>query len=113
MKTKLLKIADFLRLIDETGNLSLTNIAVIVVICQLFVSKIVSFTDVAALLTVLSSYTFKRYIQRRNRYSKEPKIEIAQSLDHVKLDSMFNDLERLKLASGFKNVTVENSRKNF
>lgn len=111
MKAKLLKALDFVRLLDETGNLSLTNIAVMVVLVKVAMSSFVSPAELGALLTVISSYSFKRYNQRRHRYSKEPKIDVVQNLDKVKLDGMYNDLERLKLAAGFKkNVTAENLR---
>ena len=111
MKARILKALDFLRLLDEAGCLSLTNIAVMVVLVKVAMSQFPSFAELAALLTVLSTYTFKRYTQRKHRYSKEPKIEIAANLDRVKLDAMSNDLERLKLAAGFKkHVSTENPR---
>ena len=66
---------DFVRLLDETGTLSLTNIAVILVLVKIAVNGNPSFAELGTLLTVLSSYTVKRYTQRKHRYSREPRID--------------------------------------
>ena len=110
MRQKLLKALDFLRLLDENGVLSITNLAVILILIKITLAAQVNFAEMGALLTVISGYQFKHYFRRQYAQSKEPKIEVVTSLDKVKLDMLNNDVERLKLAAGFKNVASTSSQ---
>ena len=55
------RILTFLNLLDNGGNLSLTNIAVIICLVKLAMSAQLSSTDVAALLAAIANYCHKRY----------------------------------------------------
>jgi len=67
MKARLLQIANFLRLLDEDGLASLSNIAVIVVLIKMAFSTSISLTEAAALLTVLGAYNFRHWTRARGK----------------------------------------------
>lgn len=54
----------FFRLLDENAQLSLTNIAVIIVLVKVSLSPKIDAATISALLSVISAYQFKRYVQR-------------------------------------------------
>jgi len=58
---QLLKTLNFFKLLDETGTISITNIAVWIVLVKLCLESPLDFNAVAALLTVLGSYRFKQW----------------------------------------------------
>ena len=60
MKTVLNKVLRFLNLSDRAGNLSITNIAVIVVITKIALAPTFTITECAALLVTLLNYGHKR-----------------------------------------------------
>ena len=64
MKYKIIKGLAFLRLLDENAQLSLTNIAVIIVLFHMAFAPTLSLTEASTLLGVLGAYQFKRYVQR-------------------------------------------------
>lgn len=51
------------RFLDEDGNVSLTNIAVYVVVIRLATAPALDYAAVAALMASLTSYQTKRYLQ--------------------------------------------------
>lgn len=55
-------ILRFLRLIDQDHMVSLTNLAVIVVIVKIWQAKSSSYADMGALLVALSGYNAKKMI---------------------------------------------------
>lgn len=55
-----MKLLKFLNLLDAAGNLSITNIAVIIVLAKLIMTPAVSITEVGMLLITLSNYAMKR-----------------------------------------------------
>src|SRR5688572_26794815 len=59
----MMRVLTFLRLVDENGNLSLTNIAVIVSLVKLAMTPTVSMTDTGALLVSVLNYAYKRFSQ--------------------------------------------------
>lgn len=104
METKIRYWLNFFRILDENGDVSLTNIAVIVVIIKMAVAPALDMAAVAGILTVLSSYSFKRYTQRKHRNEKR-KVDLADVETLAKLQSEVN---RIKVAQGWK--ANENSR---
>lgn len=91
----------FLRLLDENRELSITNIAVIVVLVKLALDPDLDYAAIAALLGVIGSYSFKRYTQRKNRSSQLPS---DLPLDELKdtLQALESDIAKVKLAQGFE-----------
>lgn len=63
MQKKLKKALQYLRINDEKGRLSLTNIAMIIILYKLCVTPVVSFEDITALATVVLGYQAKRMIE--------------------------------------------------
>lgn len=64
---KLKKVFWFLRLLDEDGKLSLTNIAVWIALIHLcFTKNMFGATDLAGFLGSLTSYQAKRFISQKD-----------------------------------------------
>jgi len=104
MKRRLLKILDFVRLLDENGTLSLTNIAVIVVLVKLALDPALNYQAVAALLGVIGSYSFKRWTQRTERTSAIIPVSGAD-LEKV-IEEIQDKVSKMELRAGF----AENNR---
>jgi hypothetical protein len=64
LKDKLIGILAFFRLLDENKQISLTNLAVIIVLIKMWDLKELDLTAASTLLGVIGAYQFKRYIQR-------------------------------------------------
>lgn len=60
---KLIRALQFFRVTDETGNLSLTNIALVVVLIHLVNRPELAVTDIATFAAAIASYQVKRYLQ--------------------------------------------------
>ena len=57
------QVLTFFRIIDNNdGQISLTNIALMVVLYKLFKSTDTSMTDIGGLFIGLSSYSYKKYV---------------------------------------------------
>ena len=56
------RVLDFLCLLDNAGNLSLTNLAVIVGITKMALASSFSGVDATALIGTLLNYAHKRYV---------------------------------------------------
>ena len=63
VKEVLNKVLKYLRINDEKGLISLTNIAMIIVIYKIAVTPAVSFTDIAGLALGIVGYQSKRVIE--------------------------------------------------
>jgi hypothetical protein len=92
--SRTLKILNFLRIVDENALLSLTNIAVIVVLVKLAIAQDLDFEAVAALLAVLSGYGYKRFVNK----DKKPQATV----DEGKIAELEDKLNRVSFAVGFK-----------
>ncbi len=60
------KILSYLRVNDEKGMLSLTNIAMIIVLYKLAVTPALNFEDITALAIGVMGYQVKRAIGKKN-----------------------------------------------
>lgn len=78
MKKMLKKLLKFLQLVDREGNLSITNIAMIVLITKLAVLSQFTMTEVSAFLLALLNYSHKR--MESNKFSKK---EMEQKIGDV------------------------------
>jgi hypothetical protein len=67
----MIKALTFLRLIDENGELSLTNLAVIAALINVALQFDVDVYDVVALGITLASYQFKRTVLPKKAAPKE------------------------------------------
>ena len=64
MLEKINKILQYFRINDEKGRVSLTNIALILILVKIAVVPATSMKDIAALMTVVLSYQVKRKIDK-------------------------------------------------
>jgi hypothetical protein len=55
-------VGRFLRILDDGNQLSLTNIAVYITLYRLATSPVTNYTDIAALLAAMGTYTVKKVI---------------------------------------------------
>jgi hypothetical protein len=62
MVSSMLKIGQFLRILDDSGQISLTNITVYITMYKLATSPVTNYTDIAALVAALSTYTVKKIV---------------------------------------------------
>lgn len=60
---KLIRTLQFFRVVDESGNLSLTNIALVVVLVSLVNRPELSVADIGSLVAAIAGYQFKRWMQ--------------------------------------------------
>jgi hypothetical protein len=104
MKSKILKALDFFRFLDETGTISLTNIALMVVITKLALTQSFSMSEAAVLLPVIASYSIKRWSQRTHRQKKDVSTIAIADADKMRIEALANDVERMKVSMGFKDV---------
>lgn len=58
----IVKALDFLNLIDDNGRLSITNIALIGLLCKLSFSTNVDWPSVVAVITAFGNYGVKRVV---------------------------------------------------
>lgn len=87
-------VLSFFRLIDENRQLSLTNIAVIIVLVKLALMKNIDLNSVSVLLTTLGAYNFKRYLGNSKKDSPiaAPGKEVSVLMDEI---------NKIKLKMGF------------
>lgn len=86
MKKLLINIGRFFRLIDERSVcLSLTNIAVMVVVAKVATTPSPSFADLGALLGVLFAYYGKKHINKDlDQTTEDQKADMAELKTKVK-----------------------------
>lgn len=97
LSSKWLRWADFVRLLDEQGQVSLTNLAMWVVLVKMALVASFSLSEAAILLPVIGSYSIKRYFQRRHRQSKDQATVTLASEAQAQLATLVAEVERLKL----------------
>lgn len=61
---KVIKFLQFLRLVDDNEQVSLTNIAVMVAVYKISEVKAVSFEDLGLLLIPLLGYAYKKHLNK-------------------------------------------------
>lgn len=90
---KLIKFANFCRLLDENGLLSLTNIAVILILIKIALSKSCDIGSMAMLLTALSGYNLKRYMKTKEpkRLPEDDINDIKSQLNSIKMKMGLNE----------------------
>lgn len=83
---RFIKVLAWFRLLDENAQLSITNIAAMVIVVKVALAPSIDAGLVTALLGGISAYSFKRYIQRCQHKPQEPfdKDVIQRLQDQVK-----------------------------
>ena len=67
MVTKIKQVLAFFRLLNENGNLSLTNAFAIITLYKYIKLDQVTLDDMGAFLLIIGAYEFKRYTQRKGK----------------------------------------------
>ena len=98
MNQRLLKTLNFVKLLDETGSLSLSNVAMMVVLIKLALAPEMSLAEAAILLPVIGNYAFKGY---HLRHARATNLKVTESAAEA-LMVLASDVEKLKLASGLR-----------
>lgn len=62
-----IRLLAFVRLLDENGDLSITNIFAMLMIYKVWSKDNLDINEIVAILSVISAYQFKRYTQRKER----------------------------------------------
>lgn len=59
-------LGQFLRILDENNQLSITNIAVIIMLFKLAVVPVTTLTEIVPLLITIMSYSHKRHLSKKS-----------------------------------------------
>ena len=103
MKNFFIKLGRFIRVIDERSLcLSLTNIAVIIMLFKLVVVPAVSIVDIGALLVTLLSYSGKKVMNAK----KPTEMEMPAVIDE-KIKALETTMDNLKSKMG--TISLANS----
>lgn len=83
------KALDFLRITDDEGKVSLTNLGVIIILAKVGISSECNMSEIVALMGVLLNYSWKKFIK-----SKEPvtPLEIKDN----RVDNVVSDVKGLE-----------------
>ena len=96
MKDYVIKVLAFFRLLDENRQLSLTNIAVMIVLFKMACCMTFSLESASVLLTTLGAYNFKRYLSK----DKPAMLSLADE-SVLELEKLKDDISQMKLSIGF------------
>lgn len=103
MKASLLKISNFLRITDaHDGQLSLTNIALLVVLVKLMLAPALSIVEVGTLFIALASYQTKKIINKVATKEEENPLKPEIDALQAKLDDIDGRVTSLSLNAGIK-----------
>lgn len=103
MKTYLFKAADFFRLIDETNKISITNIAVWVVLVKIATTQDFNLVDAGALFVTLLNYSGKKLLKKMKEPS-EKKEDVSKFEE--KLKELQDKLNSIMVTSGIKRTVL-------
>jgi hypothetical protein len=96
-------VANFLRLVDENGQLSLTNVAVLVVLVKLALTQNASLVDAGALFVSLLNYSGKKVLAAIN--APDPKATLPEQ-HYEEVASKIKDIQAtvssMSIALGFR-----------
>lgn len=89
----------FLNLLDTSGNISITNLAVIITLFKLVISPSASITEAGILLVTLSNYAHKRLINKQQSESSDKTNPLEE-----KISEMESKLTALSFQAGIKSL---------
>ena len=92
MNPKLEKVLDFFRIIDRSNKLSITNLAVYIVMFKIAVSQEFNLVDAGALLIALLNYSGKKVIDQMSQ-KKEDKVQEQMDLVRSDVESKVKELK--------------------
>ena len=97
-----MNVLKFLNLVDRAGKLSITNMAVYVLIVKIAISPSIDWAVVAGLLVTLLNYGHKRIVQEKPAMAAELPSDLQEAIDAVsKVANEAKDMaQKLNLANG-------------
>ena len=93
----LVTVLAFFRFLDENKQLSLTNIAVMIVLVKMACCMSFTLESASVLLTTLGAYNFKKYLSK----DKPAMLSLADE-SVLELQKLKEDISQMKLSIGFK-----------
>lgn len=102
---KVKKVFGFLRIIDSDGQISLTNVALMIVLYKLGTAYSVSFTEIGALFIALANYAGKKVINNANQTPTTDAFQVQIGEMQKKLEETTTQVSSLAILSGLKKVT--------
>jgi len=107
MKTFFLKLGRFLRLVDDNYVcLSLTNLAVFVVLVKLALNPSPSVVDMGSLLTVLSLYYGNKHLKKNKEEKTDNNKAVLEDMQ-AKIQAVADKASGLALHIGLRNPAVK------
>lgn len=112
MLNQMKQILSFFNLLDTEGKLSISNVAVVVVLVKLAIAPAASLTEAGSLLVVLANYAHKRYTKQTaidnvpvEADPLKPQVDEMQSkleAAQTKIDEMQTSVSSLVMQNGIK-----------
>lgn len=99
---KLKQALSFLNVLDSEGKLSITNIAVIIVLVKLAIAPTVSITEAGTLLVALSNYAYKRFTNQKTDIPEADPLRPEVDAISAKIEEMAGQVSSLALQNGMK-----------
>ena len=102
----MVRIFNFLNILDSEGKLSITNLAVYIVLIKLTISPVASLTEAGSLLMVLANYAHKRIVNTANAQPDETPDMITPQIDAMKtkMSDVESKISALSLQAGIKKL---------
>jgi flagellar biosynthesis component FlhA len=108
MKTKLIKLLNWLNLLDYSGKLSITNCAVVLLLVKIAYAPTLDWAVVSGLLVTLLSYSHKRYENNKVQAAKPNKDleEVSKKIEEVasKANMAMDQASKVAISLGFKGI---------
>lgn len=96
------KVLEFFNLLDNQGKLSITNLAVIVVLSKLIMAPAAGLTEAVTLLIALVNYGHKRMVNNKTVKS-EPTADKSEEINQ-EIEKLKSQLAALNISVGVKNL---------
>lgn len=80
---KLLRVVKFLRLIDDQGDISITNVALIGVLAKLLLTPQIATADLLAFVATMVGYNVKRFAVNPNAAVSEDTDELRKAIESL------------------------------
>lgn len=97
-------ILNFFNLLDSEQRLSITNVAVLVVLVKLALSPSASITEAGMLLATLANYAHKRVTNQNNQTPEEDTLTPQVNDMQKKLEDMATKVSGLAMSAGIKKM---------
>lgn len=95
------KALDFVNLLDSEQRLSITSLAMYVVLVKVAISPAPSLADLGSLLLVLLNYAHKRVVISNSASEETGKIQIASELERT-VEELKSKVNALAIKAGFQ-----------